>query len=84
MGTISKIERLFVVILGLSSVTLSLLAGKTAGTTTTEGRGEGEVDELSVLNTHEEGSNVDGLLSNTVVVIDVRHLWVVLEEELVG
>ena len=67
MGTISKIERLFFVILGLSSVSLSLLAGKTSRTATTEGRGEREVDELSVLNTHEERSNVDGLLSNTDV-----------------
>jgi hypothetical protein len=49
--------------LGLSG--LGLLSANTAGTTATEGRGEGKVNVLLRVETDNERRNVDDLLANT-------------------
>jgi len=70
----SFLERnlLLILLLGLTVTTGSgggLLAANTAGTATTEGRGESEVDVLLGVQADHEGGNVDDLLANTDVTL---------------
>lgn len=73
--------RLLVILLGVLAVTtlssLGLLSSDTAGTTTTEGRGEGEVDVLLGVQTDDEGGHVDDLLADADVALTDQDTGVV-------